>query len=187
MKKTLSILLASALAMTSVSAQAGVYFGLRGGYNNIEVENTSADIEEGEGDWLASGYIGFRASDFFRFDVEGMFNPERSFEGGALKTTSHTVMGNLYLQPDVRSIVVPYVVGGAGVAFHKVKAAGQKSENSESFAWNAGIGLEYEVSEKLFFDVSGRYVDMGDAKTFDKNTDLEMRGMYWSAGLRFEY
>ena len=85
MKKTLSILLASALAMTSVSAQAGVYFGLRGGYNNIEVENTSADIEEGEGDWLASGYIGFRASDFFRFDVEGMFNPERSFEGGALK------------------------------------------------------------------------------------------------------
>lgn len=183
MKKSLLCLTALLMLGTASTANAGAFFGLRVGAEKYKVDNNSQNLEEGRTDFLMGGFLGYHWS-FFRLEVEYLYHPQRSFQGGLTKMESQTVMGNLYFAPPVRSVLHPYFMGGGGAAFHSTKVTGDSDKNT-AFTWQIGGGLELEFTENVFLDAGVRWMDMGNAKLNDEKYDV--RGLSYFAGLRFEY
>jgi len=171
-----------ALGMTS-TANANVFFGLRAGAEKLKIDNSALNLEEGQTDLLFAGFVGYHYS-FYRLEAEYSFHPERKYQSGATKLEDHVAMGNLYFSPPVRSFFHPYIMGGAGCAFHELSTA-TASNKSKAFAWQAGIGIELEFTDKVFLDFGGRYSDYGDAKL--SNRKYAIKSYTYFGGLRFEY
>ena len=165
------------------TAEANVFFGLRGGAEKLKIDNSALSLEEGQTDFFVGAFVGYHYS-FFRLEGEYSFHPERSYQGGATKVEDHVAMGNLYFSPPVRSFFHPYVMGGVGCAFHDL-STGTVSDKSKSFAWQTGVGIELEFTEKVFLDAGVRYSDYGHAKL--GNTKYDLKGYSYFGGLRFEY
>ncbi|MBP5534160.1 MAG: porin family protein [Alphaproteobacteria bacterium] len=184
MKKFILTGLVALLALGIAStANANVFFGLRGGAEKLKIENTSVNLDEGQTDFLFGAFVGYHYS-FFRLEGEYTFHPERRYQGKTTKIEDNVAMGNLYFSPPIRSFFHPYIMGGAGCAFHDM-SVGTNSNKSKSFAWQAGIGLELEFTENVFLDVGGRYSDYGKAEIGNQKYDLKAYSYF--GGLRFEY
>ncbi len=184
MKKTLLAGLAVlSLFAISSTAQAGLFFGIRGGAEKFEAESTQLGIDEGRSDFMLGGFVGYHYS-FFRFEGEYMYHPQRSFAGGTSKIETQTAMGNLYFSPPMRSALKPYFMGGAGAAFHSAKVANQSDDNI-TFAWQIGAGVELEFTENVFLEVGARYTDMRTAEM--KDIEFDVKSLSCFGGLRFEY
>ena len=184
MKKFILTGLVALLTLSIAStANANVFFGLRGGAEKLKINNTSLSLEEGQTDFFVGAFVGYHYS-FFRLEGEYTFHPERTYQNGATKVEDHVTMGNLYFSPPVRSFFHPYIMGGAGCAFHNMYV-GTNSNKSKSFAWQTGIGLELEFTENVFLDIGGRYSDYGKSKMGNQRYDLKAYSYF--GGLRFEY
>jgi len=182
MKKFFIILAAVCVAYTASVAHAAVFFGARGGFEKYKVENSSLGLDNGKTDFMAGGFLGYH-SGFFRLDAEYLYHPKRRFKG-IYRGEAQTVMGNLYFSPAVKSILHPYIMGGAGVAFHSLDVGGS-SEKDHTFAWQTGVGVEFEFTDRVFLDVGGRWIDMGDPEHANKK--FETTGYNYYVGLRLEY
>ena len=180
MKKFLLALIAVSIAF---SANAGIYFGGRGGFEKYKVKNSSIPLDNGKTDYLIGADIGYHYS-FFRLEAEYLYHPQRSFDS-KYKDEAQTVMGNLFFSPPVKGWLHPYLMGGAGVAFHKFTMPGNDEHKDHNFAWQTGLGLEMEFSKNVFLDVGGRLIDFGDPEY--ERTKVETTGYFYYFGLRFEY
>ncbi len=184
MKKTvLTTLTALALTSLAYSAQANVFFGVRGGFEKYKVENSAYNLDNGKTDLILGGFVGYHQS-FFRVEGEYLYHPERNFKDSNYKSETQTVMGNLYFSPPMKSVLHPYFMGGAGLALHSVKQ-GTGSDSNTAFAWQVGAGLELEFTEQVFLDCGARLMDMGAAQY--QNQDIDTSSYLYYLGLRFEY
>jgi opacity protein-like surface antigen len=90
--------------------------------------------------------------------------------GTAIELKSHTFGLNAYYDFDIGSGFKPYV--GAGVGFAHVKSnsaaygmpanyaiSGESSTNT--FIWNVGGGVSYDLTDALALDIAYRYSDFG--------------------------
>ena len=180
-----NILLLAALfcSFLSLPAQAGAYFGLKGGLEDIRVKDKDLDLREFESDLVGSAFVGYHYS-FFRFDLEYTYHPEREYADKTLKMTNHTGMANLYFEPPVKYFLMHYIGVGAGINYHDTEV-GTESDSNTSFAWSAAVGLGLEVSNHVYLDVGYRYMDLGKAKIADEK--IKTRSQQGYIGLRFEY
>lgn len=114
---------------------------------------------------------------------------------------SWTTTGNLRLDVPVRSAVqqlfgrVPfldplsvYLAAGAGVARNELEASqalSRGTDESYELAWHGGVGLGYQLSERVRWSAGWRYVDLGsvDATLKDNGSPANRTGSY-SADLR---
>lgn len=89
--------------------------------------------------------------------------------------TSYSSLVNFYKDLGKWGNITPYVGGGVGVAYHEVdqisftenpnllnKIDGQ---NNIAFAWQAGAGIGYQISDRAIIDVGYRYLDLGKAQS----------------------
>ena len=184
-KNVLLILSALLIACVSTNANAGAFFGLRGGAEKIEVDSdkkASEDINSSENDFMFGGFIGYHYS-FFRLEAEYMYHSERKFDD-KLEVETQTIMGNLYFSPPIKIILKPYLMAGVGAALHSTEI-GKKDDSNTDLAWHIGAGLELEFTENVFLEAGVRYVQMGEAEV--KNSTYELKGFNYFGGLRFEY
>lgn len=78
------------------------------------------------------------------------------------------VMANAWYDIDLGSKLVPYIGGGAGWARNKLVptfGAIPPAEH-EDFAWQAGVGLNYQFSPHGAIGLGYRYMDSGDQGSF---------------------
>jgi len=108
---------------------------------------------------------------------------------------SHTMFANLYfdLLPD-SSPIVPYIGGGAGIAWHVWESDytsswwdWDDSETSTSLAWNAGGGIALKLNNRLMIDLSYRYMDLGDAELPDLIKIEDITANEYKIGLRLTF
>jgi OmpA-OmpF porin, OOP family len=153
---------ASAIAITAAAlpaaAQAqdtgGLYGRIDGGYSpgtgadidTAAVIGTGADQRDG---YLISGAIGYA-------DPSG-------FPGGKLSANS-LMLNGYYEFGGSEAKIRPYVGGGAGVAFGKLRAENSApflpvsiDDKTTSFAYQAMAGVAVKMSDKLAVDVGYRY------------------------------
>ena len=180
MKKFLLILVAVCLAS---SANAGIYFGGRGGYGKYKVESSNLDLDHGKSTYLLGADLGYHTG-FFRVEAEYLYRPKRNFDD-KFKDEVQTVMGNLFFAPPLKGWFHPYLMGGAGVAFHSSTYADSTEHKDHNLAWQAGLGVEMEFTNNVFFDVGGRMIDSGDPEY--ENIKVDTKGYFYYFGLRFEY
>jgi outer membrane protein OmpA-like peptidoglycan-associated protein len=161
MKKAL--IAAAALAALPAVTQAqdvqtpGVYFGVEGGLNwmfNTTILGQNVSPQMG---WALGGKIGY---DFIgpRIEVEGLYreNNNGNFFGnraitGRIAQTS--AMANLLYDFNAFGAFVPYIGAGAGVGF----VDSDFQMNSVVFAYQGIIGVGYNFTPNLRFNIDGRY------------------------------
>ena len=169
------------LAAMPVGAQAqslqpgGVYLGVEGGLNwllnnsftstltfpGFGSGSTTSNVAYNTG-WAAGGVVGY---DFVgpRVEVEGVYreNTGTLTVNGLSGSTSATfsqisVMGNVYYDFMAGQAFVPYVGVGVGVAFLNASALGASVPDTE-FAYQAMVGVGYNLDSQLRLNLEGRY------------------------------
>ncbi len=173
---------AALLAAAPFAAQAqslqpgGVYVGLEGGLNWIfnSTFNTTATIApfftgsfQTNASWN-TGYVlgGQLGYDFVgpRIELEGAYRANNGnltlggVTGSAgINFQQINVMGNIYYDFFAGSSLVPYIGAGAGVAFLNAGALGT-SVNSTQFAYQAMVGVGYNLDQTFRINLEGRYM-----------------------------
>jgi outer membrane protein OmpA-like peptidoglycan-associated protein len=175
MKKLL--LATAALIALPVMAHAqpqptpGFYIGAEGGVNWMF--NTTANVPGFGGlvniwpatGWAVGGMIGY---DFVgpRIEVEGIYRNNQAtlqaapigfqnLTAGAVQEQT-AIMGNIMYDFRFGSPIVPYIGGGAGVAFVNTSALGT-STSTTVFAYQGIIGVGYQIDPSWRFNIDGRY------------------------------
>jgi outer membrane protein OmpA-like peptidoglycan-associated protein len=174
MKRTLSV--AAALVALPMAAQAqplqypGFYVGVEGGVNwmfntTINAPNAGGIINVyPQTGFAAGGMIGY---DFVgpRIEVEGVYRqnnanlrvqPGFGVGGTWFQNSQVSVMGNVFYDFFAGQAFVPYVGAGAGVSFVDGHTAGFVT-NSTVFAWQAILGVGYNLSPGLRLNLDGRW------------------------------
>jgi outer membrane protein OmpA-like peptidoglycan-associated protein len=112
--------------------------------------------------WAAGGMIGY---DFVgpRVEVEGMYRDNTgtltsNATGGSVGVDLNqvSVMANLLYDFNAGGTIVPYIGVGAGVAFVNASVGGG-SANSTQFAYQAMLGVGYNVDPSIRINLEGRY------------------------------
>src|SRR6185369_4089327 len=173
---------AALLAAAPFAAQAqslqpgGVYVGLEGGLNwifNSSFNSTAtvAPFFTGSFQTNASwntGYVlgGVVGYDFLgpRIELEGAYranNGNITFGGtpgsAGIMFQQINVMGNIYYDFMAGNALVPYIGAGAGAAFLNAGALGV-SVNSTQFAYQAMVGVGYNLDSTFRINLEGRYM-----------------------------
>jgi OOP family OmpA-OmpF porin len=161
MKKVL--LAAAAIVTLPAIAQAqdvqspGIYFGVEGGLNwlfNTTILGQNVSPQTG---WAAGGKIGY---DFIgpRIEVESLYRENQTgvgFPGRAIngRISQVSIMGNFLYDFNATGAFVPYIGAGAGVGF----VDSDLQMNSTVFAFQGIIGVGYNATPNLRFNLDGRY------------------------------
>lgn len=154
---------------------------------SVDGKNEYADYSS-ERKVLFSVGAGLNVNKWFRTDLSFSYRPNTSFSGdyyvsgadagkdAATKVSSSTLMlnGHLELHPllEVDASVKPYLSVALGAARHKTSnflfSDGSnfiQGDTVTNFAWGAGGGMAFPINERLDFDLSYMYQDLGTAET----------------------
>ena len=137
-----------------INAQPGFYIGAGGG---IDIPLSSGTTGGNIG-WVIGGTVGY---DFVgprvSLDVGyGQLPLNFSIPGTALNGKAGMLTGLVNLSYDFfpTSTFTPYIGAGAGIAF----IDSNNSLGSTQFAWDALLGVKYNASSTLAFNLEARYV-----------------------------
>ena len=167
-----AVAIAAALVAVPLATQAqslqypGFYLGAEGGLNwmfNTTTTTTfgaTGSIYPALG-WAAGGMIGY---DFVgpRVEVEGVYrNSQATVGGGQFNAFGASkddigVMANILYDFNAGGVIVPYIGAGAGVAFVKTSAL-NSSTNSTQFAYQAILGVGYNIDPQFRVNLDARY------------------------------
>ena len=162
MKKVLlaaaAVIALPAIAEAQDVQTPGVYFGVEGGLNwmfNTTILGQNVSPATG---WAAGGKFGY---DFIgpRIEVEGLYrqNNNGNFFGNRAITgqiSQVTAMANLLYDFNAFGAFVPYIGAGAGVGF----IDSDFNLGSTVFAYQGILGVGYNWSPNLRFNLEGRYI-----------------------------
>jgi len=195
------LLLATALIAAPIAAHAqaptnpGFYIGAEGGLNwmfntNVNVAGFGgvANVYPATG-WQAGGMIGY---DFVgpRVEIEGVFRQNMAtiatgpFTAGAnIQQTS--IMANLLYDFNFGNFV-PYIGGGAGIAFVNASALGGVA-NSTQFAYQGILGVGYRIDDNWRFNLDGRYYGTTAPTLGNSNVTFQNNNISLMASLQFKF
>ena len=179
MPKKILMALATVLGAVPVMANAqtlqfpGFYVGAIGGLNwqlnnsfSVSASSPFAGISgTGNGGfntgWAAGGMVGY---DFLgpRVELEGMYHDNtgslsiNNLGSRGIDLNQTTVMANVLYDFNAGGTLVPYVGAGAGVAFLNASLGGGSSSSTQ-FAYQAMIGVGYNIDPMFRINLEGRY------------------------------
>lgn len=129
--------------------------------------------------YAVGGGFGYKAG-WFRMDVTADWSNRTSFLANTtipsdyrMKIEAVTTLANLYLDLGTWGGFTPYIGAGAGMSWLRTSDVFSVSypvdnlpkEGHWDFAWAAMAGVAYNLTPSLLFDMSYRYLQMGDAIT----------------------
>src|SRR5713226_1998632 len=175
MKKVLlaaaAVIALPAIAEAQDVQTPGVYFGVEGGLNWLFGTSILGQYNSPYTGWAIGGKLGY---DFIgpRIEVEGLYrqnNTGVSYPGLAIngQIQQASVMGNLLYDFNATGTWVPYIGAGAGVGFVDANFP----VNSTVFAFQGILGIGYNWSPNLRFNLDGRYFG---------TTNPQVNGSAWS-------
>jgi opacity protein-like surface antigen len=158
-------------------------------------EGTRFPLDSRWGGGLAVGYralpylrgelaVDHAGNSTLRFPYPALIAPSPD-QFGSFTVSNTQIMGNVYL--DIAPLlpsgtlgpVNPYLMAGAGVSRNKNSNTTCTSLNSctdfsyassatnNSFAWQAGVGVVWQVTPALGLDIGYRYLDLGEIRGTD--------------------
>ncbi|MBS0525331.1 MAG: OmpA family protein [Proteobacteria bacterium] len=173
---TSAVLMALPVASQAQTLQyPGFYVGAIGGVNWMLSNSFNATFSSPTGfvsgtgnanwntGWAAGGMVGY---DFIgpRVELEGMYRDNtgtitNTGFAGSLGTDMNqvSVMANVLYDFNAGGVIVPYIGAGAGVAFINGSINGGGSAASTQFAYQAMIGVGYNIDPMFRINLEGRY------------------------------
>ena len=192
-------------ASAAITAErSGDYLAVRaiGGISTVDgiTENASGPLTENNTDDLVGGLGIALGYDFsakglpfrteiayyyrFRFDFDTRINDGVSGDGFENNLSTHAVLVNLFYDIDLGPNWKPFVGLGVGWARNVSDVvrtpliAGpseQREDTNDNFAWTAGLGVAYRLSDAWRLELAYRYIDLGavDIGPFSNGTVVE--------------
>lgn len=114
----------------------------------------------------------------------------------SVKARSQTALVNAYYDINTGAALTPYVMAGMGISRTKLSSrfAGSdetRSDSDTNFAWTAGAGVAYAVSEQTTVDFTARYYDAGDVKAYSSDGEsyakASIRGTDLLVSIRYAF
>jgi outer membrane protein OmpA-like peptidoglycan-associated protein len=176
----------AAQAQDAFVPSQGVYIGAGGGAEWALGSNPNASTSTG---WAAGGKVGY---DFIgpRLEVEagyGQIPTSANIPGTAIngKVGQLTAMANAFYDFFPTSKFTPYAGAGLGVAF----IDSNSSLGSTQFAWQAMLGLAYNIDSSLRFQIEGRYLGTTSpsVNTPIGNVSFNNQNIMALAGIQFKF
>ena len=177
MKK--SILLFGIILLTASNAYArapfrhseprnGLYVGVRGGADAFKMHipwKEKDDKDKMKASFAMAAAVGVRLR-YIRLEAEYMLmNKQKSTN--SYEQNLDTIMAQAYFELPFTSPLRPFVNVGAGVYTMDYKRKDKWSDDDTSFAWSAGGGFAWNVSDATSLDLGYRYLKIDDLKTPD--------------------
>ncbi|MEK6734092.1 MAG: outer membrane beta-barrel protein [Pseudomonadota bacterium] len=114
----------------------------------------------------------FRGNSTAEYYVPGQTNDNNT----SWTTKSHTFMMNLSLDLMPSSRVTPYIIAGGGISINKPSTYNQFDDKSskfayspgkttKNFAWQLGLGINFNASETFSTEIEYRFIDKGTVET----------------------
>jgi len=161
MKKVLlaaaAVMALPAIAEAQDVQTPGVYIGVEGGLNwlfNTTILGANVSPQTG---WALGGKIGYdfigpriEAEGLYRQNQTGQFFGNRAINGPLSQVSA---MANFLYDFNATGTIVPYIGAGAGVGF----VDSDFNLGSTTFAFQGILGLGYNWSPNLRFNLEGRY------------------------------
>ncbi len=130
--------------------------------------------------FLGSIALGYKISDQFRIEGEGLFQSNDMDKAVWSYTSSFFSDGGSYALKGERERIAfllngyfdfknstpftPYITAGLGGYHMRLKYQNQSYENDLDFAWQAGAGVNYALNDQISFDLKYRYFGGSDAE-----------------------
>ena len=127
--------------------------------------------------------VGARLNDYLRADITGEFRPwgktkfKKTADNAKPDMWAMDAMANIYASYPVGRAFSLYATGGVGYAYTKTDSwrGVYKGKGKSNFAWNAGAGVEYALTDCLTLDFGYRYTDLGNARLEDRQTGVKLK------------
>lgn len=181
------------IATNANALEINPYVGAKLRYVDMSTDVDVVDVNDKVmGGSLAVGSSFKTSNGAIRAELEYNKNEdaEKTFYGLVkFKIDTQSIMLNTYYDIDTGTKFTPYV--GAGICYAKVKGTAYVydtkigSIDDKNFAWQAGVGAGYALTDNVTFDAGYRYVDYGDFTKYDINVDTSAHEMY--AGVRYSF
>lgn len=143
--------------------------------NSIEIDGTNQKVSDSFGYTIG---LGNKVSPEFRTDLTLTYRPSVPYRmtddtpfTAKGKLDNYTLMLNGYYDINLsNSAVTPYLMAGIGVSRSETKKLNwassieEKGKTVNQFAWQAGAGVTFALSDRCSFDLGYRYVDLNTFK-----------------------
>jgi len=183
---------AAAIAALPVMAHAqsptpGFYGGVEGGVSWLLNTTIAGQGVQPNTGWAAGGKFGY---DFIgpRVELEGVYHENQTsggnFPGQAIqgKIGQAAVLANLLYDFNAGGEIVPFIGAGAGVGF----VDSTQPLGSTQFAYQGILGVGWNATQNLRFDLSGRYFGTTNpnfqGSTWNNNSFAVMLGISFKFG-----
>ncbi|MCG8640760.1 MAG: porin family protein [Desulfobacterales bacterium] len=206
--KKLTVFLSALFLVFSVNAHAnGPYVGLKVGAvyltdSDLTDPNLAGTVLEVESDtgFSVGAAVGYGFSNNFRLEGEISYQSNDvdkiSFLGLSTSTTGDstalTFLLNGYYDFKNNSPLTPFITGGLGyskVELNDFNLPGSGlpniNEDDNVFAYQVGVGLAYEMTEKATFDIGYRYFATEDPELDTSEVEFQNHILY--LGLRYSF
>lgn len=154
------------------------------------------------------GGLGCQVSSSLRIEVTGGIRLKSSLTDAFSDTDPTTLNANIGSQYvfvssywDITNYAgfTPYVGGGIGAAKHDISELtgplGAANGDGYDFAYHVGVGVSYDITHSLKFDLAYRYIDLGEVVSGVDTTAVEsgamsvdkIQGHEVKVGLRYHF
>jgi opacity protein-like surface antigen len=164
------------------SVESGWYAGVFGGASwprDMEFEELfELDLDRG---FTAGGVVGSHFFDYLRAEVEASYARYDIDEciSGTLKcaisdgdVSAFYLLGNLWFDFKLGGFS-PYIGGGVGGARVNVDTSTSLDDSDWGFAFQAGAGVRFRLTDALQVDIGYRFKDVPDLSIDSLDTDLQ--------------
>ena len=173
-------------SVTHYGAAIGYRFRKSGIFSRVEVN------------YLYRSSFNYNENPFLKFSpVETQLNS---------KITNQTLLFKIFYDMDFDSYIIPYIQGGAGVAFNKVSAHSESKinfipplivskdsrETTTNLAWDAGLGVRVPLGRHVFLGVGYEFDWLGKLKwetaSLDPKTPFKIKADHlYSNSVTFDF
>ena len=128
--------------------------------------------------WEGSAALGMQLNEI-RTELEYTYRNkiEGDYIGAKHKVDTMSLMVNGYYDIQTGTALRPFINLAVGASRLKIKDIGVSSKTDYKFSWGGGVGVGYDITKDITFDVGYRFQDLGK----------QIKSNEFYGGLRFAF
>ncbi len=128
--------------------------------------------------WEGSAALGMQLNEI-RTELEYTYRNkiEGDYIGAKHKVDTMSLMVNGYYDIQTGTALRPFINLAVGASRLKIKDVGVSSKTDYKFSWGGGVGVGYDITKDITFDVGYRFQDLGK----------QIKSNEFYGGLRFAF
>ena len=182
--------------MQQNSEDIKTYMSVKAKYSLFDADVTASgyDVttvdEDVAGFGVAVGVAHKNSNGILRAELEYSKNANSTKPYGLIdfEVETQSVMLNTYYHLPTGTALTPYIGAGIGVSHVKGTAdiLGYSGNiKKTNFAWQAGAGISYDITDHFAIDAGYRYMDYGDFEKYDISLDTSAHEFYTGVRVSF--